>query len=310
MKLLQAKHVLHHSLKMSVLLKITCLMVLSESLTAAVITTEYWVRPDTVLECPQDIQYHQCFTITDLVLYSFNSSLNQGRNITIRFLPGVHTTRVGGRILIENRNTSTQVIATINGDQRDGLEAVVHCSLQDRKIIFVFQQLHQLKITSVKIINCGNKTKVNLNSNGHSQLPFNMISYTYNKVASLAIINAEPRQNSVSMDHVIVHNSSGFGVLVIQYCSQTHGSVFMPSLLNMYIINCIIQYSNSYQHGEGGNVVVIAKSELYIYMYNSTISYGKQGTKQTVHNTFLENGGLNIYPEDGLSYSEFKICRK
>ena len=268
--------------------------VLTLPLTGEASTIEYWVRPDTVLECPQDTPQHQCVTVTDLVSYSTNSSLNQGRNITIHFLPGVHTPRVGGRILIENKNwTTMNLTATVTGEQSSsGFKATIKCGLS--KITFVAHQIPGLIVRNLKIINCGNETGTYLSGDllEYFDVRSNSLrSHFYSKVASLAIINEAPTQNSVFMDHVTVDKSSGYGVLVVQYCSDRHDNARMSSQLHMHATNSIIQCSNN-RH----NLLVLTDSEFYLIAYHLKISHSCVGFARP--RTYL-NGGMKIVAING-----------
>ena len=270
------------------------LIVLTLPLTGEASTIEYWVRPDTVLECPQDTPQHQCVTVTDLVSYSTNSSLNQGRNITIHFLPGVHTPRVEGRILIENENwNTTNLTATLTGEQSGGTEAVLQCGLTSAKIAFVFNQVFWLVLRSVKIINCGFRTGVYLNSN----LPTTeFLSHLNSKIASVAIVNVGQIQNSVKIDSVMISNSSGFGALIVQYCDSHLHNGCVASKLVANITNSIICYSNAHQPGEefGGNLRILAETkEMYVITHNLTISYGCMGLA-TLPTSDRRNCGVDI----------------
>ena len=213
------------------------------SITESTETIEYWVRPDTMLECPQDIPQHQCVTITDLVVYSTNSSLNQGRNISIHFLPGVHTPRAEGRILIENEHwKTTNLTAIIAGEQND--EAKIQCSLA--KVAFVFHHIFQSTLNNVKYDSCGYKTGVFVNTTIIKELPFIEFTSKLNKkIASLAIIKEASTQNHLFLRHVIIHNSSGYGLLVVHCCND--GDACMTSLSIVNITESTIQYSNVHQ---------------------------------------------------------------
>ena len=91
---------------------------------------------DTISACPADIPQHQCVTVSDLVSCSTNNSLNQGRNITIHFLPGIHTPRVEGRILIA-ADSNANLEVKIEGEEK----ATIDCSLN--RIAFIFHQVFQ-----------------------------------------------------------------------------------------------------------------------------------------------------------------------
>ena len=268
---------------------LVCLALLTLSLTDEASTVEYWVRPDTVLECPQDTPQHQCVTVTDLISHSTNSSLNQGRNITIHFLPGVHTPRVGGRILIENENwNTTNLTATLTGEQSDGQEAVIQCGLTSTKTAFVFTQVFWLVLRNVKIINCGVNTEPTTE----------FLSRLNSRVASIAVVNVREVQSSVFIDSVTISNSSGYGLLIVQYC--TNGCV--ASKLVAHITNSIISYSNAHQPEKefGGNLHIVARAkEVYMITYNLTISYGCMGLL-TPSSLSKRDCGVNIFATGGF----------
>ena len=292
------------------------LTALTLSLTSEALAIEYWVRPDTMLECPQDIPQHQCVTVTGLVSYSTNSSLNQGRNIAVHFMPGVHTPRVGGLILIENENwNTTNLTASITGERTGGAKAVIRCGLTGTSIAFVFNQIFHLVFRDIGITNCGNKTGVRL-SGDHSEIfgisiKTEFISRLHERVASIAIISEVPTQNSVLMDHVIVDSSFGFGVLVLQHCSYTYGTTCMTSLLTVQFIDSIIQYSNIHQPRGlfGGNLLILARSELCVIARNLAILYGYMGRNSQTHSFFFKNGGMEINLKDGFVTMRFQNSR-
>ena len=292
-------------------LLLICLTALTLPLAGEALTTEYWVRPDTVLECPQETPQHQCVTITDLVLYSTNGSLTKGSNLTINFLPGVHTPRVEGRILIANENwNSINLTASITGKRSGGSGAVIWCSLTSTNIALVFNQISHLVIRDIKITNCGNRTGVHL-SGDYSEffgIRLEFVSNLNERIASIAIINEASTQNSVLMDHVIVDSSLGFGVLILQHCSYTYGTKCMTSLLTVHLIDSIIQYSNIHQPRGlfGGNLLFLARSELCVITNNLTISYSYMGQNNQRYTSFFKNGGVEIYPDDGYVTMRFQ----
>ena len=252
------------------------------------------MRPDTVLECPQDTPQHQCVTVTDLVSYSTNSSLNRGRNITIHFLPGVHTPGVGGRILIENENwNTTNLTATLTGEQSGRSEAVLQCGLTSTKTAFVFTQVFWLVLKNIKIINCGIETGVYLDGD----LPTTeFLPNSNSKVVSIAIVNVGQIQSSVFIDYVTISISFGFGVLIVQYCYSLYDRC-VDSKLVANITNSIICYSNAHQPREefGANLSILGNvKEVSMITFNLTISYGCMGI--TTLSTFSQRncGGVNI----------------
>ena len=260
-----------------------------------------------MLECPQDTPQHQCVTVTDLISYSTNSSLNQERNITIHFLPGVHTPRVGGRILIENENwNTTNLTATLTGEQSGWSEAVLQCGLS--KIAFVIYRIFQLILINIRIHNCGFATGISIDGSINKKFrDIRSTEYTYylnSKITSIGIINNVPTQNSVFMDCMTINNSSGFGVLVIQYCFECNGNTGTFPLLTLHIVNSIINSDSSSSQPEdeyGGNLFIRARSELHIIGNNLTVSYNFIDlTRQLTYWTFLKYGGMDIVVEDGF----------
>ena len=91
------------------------------------------------------------------------------------------------------------------------------------------------------------------------------------------------------MDHVIVDNSFGFGVLISQHCSYTYGTACVTSLLTVHFIDSIIQYSNIHQPRGlfGGNLLILARSELCVIARNLAILYGYMGRNSQTHTFFL-----------------------
>ena len=287
-----------------------CLTLLTLSLTGEASTVEYWVRPDTVLECPQDTPQHQCVTVTDLISYSTNSSLNQGRNITIHFLPGVHTPRVGGRILIENENwNTTNLTATLTGEWNGGRDATIVCSWPDKRIALVFYNIVISVLTNIQIINCGYKTGFRLSVSDITTLNFfvpdaNFTTFPYNEAASVAIIIEAPTQNTVVMSNLAINKSTSFGVLVVHYSS---GSDHDMSFLSLNIGNSIIASSNAHQPGEvfnsfGSNLFIVTKTRLlHIFAEDFNVFYGCEGlilSKPSMKSIIC--GGVNIYSRNSL----------
>ena len=76
-------------------------------------TVKYWVRPDTMSECPHSIPQHQCVTITDLVTNSTNTSINGGMSINVFFIAGTHVPKMDGfRLLSEILRKYQQILQT------------------------------------------------------------------------------------------------------------------------------------------------------------------------------------------------------
>ena len=213
-------------------------------------------------------------------------------------LPGVHTPGVGGRILIENQNwNTTNLKATVTGEQRGGQKTEIECGLS--KVAFVFYHIFLAVFKNVKINNCGYETGLSI-SGPATTYHIEFTSYLYNKVASVAYVYEVPAQNNVLMDNVALNTSSGFGVLTVQYCHSSNACV--ASLLTMHIANSLIGHSNIRQPGMGygsfgGNVLVLGRSNVYIVISNMTISYGNKGPSNP--STYHAKGGMDIFVSDG-----------
>ena len=214
---------------------------------------EYWVTLDTTSACPADIPQHQCVTVSDLVTCSTNNSLNQGRNITIYFLPGIHTPRVEGRILIA-ADSNANLEAKIEGEEK----ATIDCSLN--RIAFIFHQVFQAELRGFNIEKCSFKTGIV--THGSSMITeFNVTEYTsqlYKKEAAIAIIDGAPTHMYLLINKVVIGSSLGYGLLVVQFSNSTH--------LKINITNSSIHSSNVCTQKNvttpfGGNIFILVSVE-------------------------------------------------
>ena len=214
---------------------------------------EYWVTSDTTSACPAEIPQHQCVTVSDLVAYSTNNSLNQGRNLTIYFLPGIHTPRIEGRILIA-ADSNANLEVKIEGEEK----ATIDCSLN--RIAFIFHQVFQAELRGFNIEKCSFKTGIV--TRGSSMITeFNVTEYTsqlYKKEAAVAIIDGAPIHMHLLINKVVIGNSLGYGLLVVQFSTSTH--------LKINITNSSIHSSNVCTQKNlttpfGGNIFILVYVE-------------------------------------------------
>ena len=218
---------------------------------------EYWVTPDTISTCPAEIPQHQCVTVSDLVSYSTNNSLNQGRNITIHFLPGIHTPRVEGKILIAADNNAN-LEAKIEGEEK----ATIDCSLN--RIAFIFHQVFHAELRGLNIEKCSFKTGIVIHSSSMITIfELNVTEYTsqlYKKEAAIAIImDGAPTHNThLLFNKMVIGSSLGYGLLVVQFSSSTHS--------NIHITESSIHSSNVCTQKNltspfGGNIFILVDIE-------------------------------------------------
>ncbi len=122
-------------------------------------TVEYWVRPDTMSECPHSIPQHQCVTITDLVTNSTETSINGGMSINVFFIAGTHVPKTSGWIIVGNPYLDQKVSAnftTISNEQNQQ-NAIIDCE-SGHPISFVFLQRLALTLKkNIELQNCGFK---------------------------------------------------------------------------------------------------------------------------------------------------------
>ncbi|XP_064388884.1 uncharacterized protein LOC135336937 [Halichondria panicea] len=125
-------------------------------------TVEYWVRPDTMSECPHSIPPHQCVTITDLVTNSTDTSINDGMSINVFFIAGTHVPKANGWIVIGNPYLNQEVSSTFTAisDGQNQQNAIIDCE-SGHPISFVFLQLLSLTLKNVELQNCGFKLHFN-----------------------------------------------------------------------------------------------------------------------------------------------------
>ena len=249
---------------------------------------EYWVTPDTISTCPADIPQHQCVTISDLVAYSTSNSLNQGRNITIYFLPGMHTPRVEGKILIA-ADSNANLEAKIEGEEK----AIINCSLN--RIAFIFHQVLHAELRGLNIEKCSFKTGIVIH--GSSLITeFNVTEYTsqlYKKEAAIAIIDGAPTHMHLLINKVSVGSSLGYGLLVVQFSTSTRLKI---NITNSSIYSSNVCTQKNVTTPFGGNIFILVNVEgLDFNVFNLTVTNSCHGCFGQQKLTDLCQG---ISPED------------
>ncbi len=252
-------------------------------------TVEYWVRPDTMSECPHSIPPHQCVTITDLVTNSTDTSINDGMSINVFFIAGTHVPKTDGWIVVGNPYLDQKVSATIAAisDSQNQQNAIIDCE-SGHPISFVFLQLLSLTLKNVELQNCGFKLHFNFTGDTSTILNETTSSVVVMNVPELVIAN------------INITSSRGAGMVII--LTDFHRNVSSNLLmLNEIVINGSIHTGNTIF---GGNlhVTFIASQEntcrkpTTISITNSTFSNGIGASTNFPDNVVFRSssGGLTL----------------
>ncbi len=225
-------------------------------------TVEYWVRPDTMSECPHSIPQHQCVTITDLVTNSTNTSINGGMSINVFFIAGTHVPKTDGWIIVGNPYLDQKVSANFTAiSNRQNQNAIIACE-SGHTISFVFFQLRSLTLKkNIELQNCGLKISFKKQFNGPQSLNESTSSVVVMNVPQLVIAN------------INITSSRGAGMIII--LTDSHNS-------NMVTLNEIVIHGSNHT----GNTMF--GSNLYLMMFSTLLQQLRKPTNISITNsTFL-----------------------
>ena len=258
---------------------------------------DYWVRPDTVGECPQIDPLDQCITITDMVT---NSSILSAQFTRIHLLPGIHTPKVSGWIVVGditghskvlNYVHAVEITGEINGCDKSITNCDVTIKCNSQKVGFIFASVQQLDISNINVFNCG--TKVHSSFSVLLATSFMQKPSMFHADVSVLICDTQ----MITTDTMAIINSTGFGLLV------TGSSVE----LEISILSTIIQQSNwspemRFHSSLGGNFLLIILSNggypltHTAEIINSEFSYGIGSSSNVCSKQEIcISGGLTVW---------------
>ncbi len=226
-------------------------------------TVEYWVRPDTMSECPHSIPQHQCVTITDLVTNSTDTSINGGMSINVFFIAGTHVPKTSGWIVVGNPYLDQKVSAnfTAISDGQNQQNAIINCE-SGYPISFVFLQLLSLTFKkNIELQNCGFKLSFKEGYNGPQALKETTSSVVVMKIPELVIAN------------INITSSRGAGMII--FLTDCHNSV----TLNDIVI-----------HGSNHTGNTLLRGNLYVMMFSTSENTCREPTTISITNSTFSNG--------------------
>ncbi|XP_064388819.1 uncharacterized protein LOC135336882 [Halichondria panicea] len=252
-------------------------------------TVEYWVRPDTMSECPHSIPPHQCVTITDLVTNSTDTSINDGMSINVFFIAGTHVPKANGWIVVGNPYLNQEVSATFAAisDGPNQQNAIIDCE-SGHPISFVFLQLLSLTLKNVELQNCG--FKLHFNSTKDSST----ITILNKTTSSVVVMNVP----ELVMANINITSSRGAGMVIILNKFDKNVNI------NRLMLNeIVIHGSNDTGNKFAGNLYVMfsafekntLKKPTIFSINNSIFSNGIGRCSENAHFVFeCFSGGLTI----------------
>ena len=195
--------------------------------------------------------YTACDTLDNLI--ASNASIFNDTNSSIVFLAGTHSLNVSGthHLVVDGVITTTW--------RGEGIrESTIVC---DHSLMFVFTNFTSLQIQNLQFSNCGYR----LPSTFQRIISFNDSSNMPNLAAAIAIDNV----HSIMIENVVIHESQGYGLLVVN------------AMGNMSIQSCLFlennkKYSGYHRNSNtdayiGGNIMIILNSQLSVYKNSESI---------------------------------------
>ena len=225
--------------------------------------SQYWVRPNTTMDCPVGVTTEQCVTLSDIAA---NNSKYFTSNTEIHFLAGVHNIashedawiRVTGKLSTHMYNVSLSGVD--NKGVFESQVSIINCS--SSKFGFAFYLVSNLTLSGLTIIKCG------FNATKHMQT----FGYVIQEPLALRTSLFLNSIDNLTLRDITITQSTGFGMLVV----NPSGTIWIES--------CIFKDNGNRHcndgtesHTPGGNVHVEVLTSLTVKnltISNSIIAHG------------------------------------
>ena len=181
--------------------------------------TDYWVTPSTVEKCPSGIPQGACITISDMVT-GISGRFIVNETVSVHFLPGLRVPTISGWIVLEKYMHNVSIIGEAEKDCDLDVQCGVVIKCISRKIGLLFSSVSRLYLTNLEIRDCGYDIS---QSTILSRLKLG--SDIRSTTSILADSVGEFNLNSMS-----ITNSTGFGLLVIGYSSDSKTTIQKSTL--------------------------------------------------------------------------------
>ena len=201
--------------------------------------------------CPGNISSQLCFTLSELV--SITGTIDFGRNVSVHFLAGTHTSNTSGWVEFDGERWNVQGNLAIIGHSDNGCNGIPACSVlidcTKLKVGFAFVSLRSVSITNINMTQCGYLMYNLVRSRELTPTIDCRLAQPEQLRAAMLIVHIP----KISVSKVNISYSDGYGLLIIP--------IVFSSTDNWITIRNSTFTFNNWKNSAGGSVVIIRVKE-------------------------------------------------
>ena len=257
--------------------------------------SQYWVRPNTTVDCPVGVSTEYCVTLSDIAA---NNSKYFTSNTEIHFLPGVHSTvshedtwiGVARFTRYDTGKMPTYVhnVSLSGGDNNSALEslsAIINC--RGSKFGLAFYMVSNLSLSELTLVECGFNVTKHVHIFEYNYYGDDFLTPPVCVHTSLFLGDVE----NLALRDITITESTGFGMLVL----SPSGKVTIESCIFKCNGNRLKYSDGTKHHSPGGNTRVELVTQYSMDTLNLTISNSIIAHGHLLHSKPLFAWGCNSF---------------